>query len=122
VDRRKKNRQTIICHYGVSREITVDNAKQFKNDMFKDFCQQIGTKVAFISVYHPQSNVAIERANALIFEAIKKILEGKENDKWAEVMPKAIWSHNTMISRAKKFTPFQILFGVEAVLPEHKSF
>jgi hypothetical protein len=84
VDRRKKNRQTIICHYGVSREITVDNAKQFKNDMFKDFCQQIGTKVAFISVYHPQSNVAIERANALIFEAIKKILEGKENDKWAE--------------------------------------
>jgi hypothetical protein len=32
-------------------------------------------KVAFTSVYHPQSNGAVERANALIFSAIKKILE-----------------------------------------------
>jgi hypothetical protein len=33
-------------------------------------------KVTFASVYHPQSNGAVERANTLIFEAIKKILEG----------------------------------------------
>jgi hypothetical protein len=30
-------------------------------------------KVTFASLYHPQSNGAVERANALIFEAIKKI-------------------------------------------------
>jgi hypothetical protein len=29
-------------------------------------------KVAFASVYHPQSNGAVERANTLIFEGIKK--------------------------------------------------
>jgi hypothetical protein len=33
-----------------SRHITVDNAKYFDNAMFKEFCQQIGTKVAFASV------------------------------------------------------------------------
>jgi hypothetical protein len=53
----------------------------FDSAMFKDFCQQIGTKVTFTSVYHPQSNGAAERANVLIFEAIKKILKGEKKDK-----------------------------------------
>jgi hypothetical protein len=35
-------------------------------------------EVALASIYHPQSNEAIERASALVFEAIKKILEGEE--------------------------------------------
>jgi hypothetical protein len=37
--------------------------------------------VSFASVYRPQSNRAVERANALIFEAIKKILEGEKKGK-----------------------------------------
>jgi IS30 family transposase len=68
--------QNIICHYRVPQQITVDNAKYFNSTMFKYFCHQIKTKVSFAFVYHPQSNGEMERANALIFEAIKKILEG----------------------------------------------
>jgi hypothetical protein len=83
--------------------------------MFKDFCQQIGMKVAFVSVYHPQSNGTVERANSLIFEVIKKILEGEKKGKWAEVMPTAVWSHNTTVCRASNFTPFQLMYAVEAV-------
>jgi IS30 family transposase len=72
--------QNIICHYGVPQHITVDNAKYFDNAMFKDFCQQIGMKVAFVSMHHPQTNGAVEKANNLIFEAIKKILEGEKKE------------------------------------------
>jgi hypothetical protein len=75
-------------------------------------------KVSFTSMYHPQSNREVERANALIFEAIKKILEDKKKGKWAEVMPRAVWSHNTTICRATNFTPFRLLFGAEVVLPK----
>jgi hypothetical protein len=75
-------------------------------------------KIAFTFVYHPQSNGAVERANALIFEAIKEIIEGKKKGKWAEVMPTAVWSHNTTVSRATNFTPFQLLFRVKVVLPK----
>jgi hypothetical protein len=45
--------QNIIYRYGVPKHITVDNVKYFGSAMFKDFCQQIGMKVAFASVYHP---------------------------------------------------------------------
>ena len=33
-------------------------------------------------------------------------------------MPSAIRSHNTIESRATKFTPFKLLYGEEAVTPE----
>jgi hypothetical protein len=80
-------------------------------------------KVSFASIYHPQSNGAVERANALISEAIKKIIEGKKKGKQSEVMPRQ-YGANTTICRAANFTPFRLLFRTEAVLPEeikHKS-
>jgi hypothetical protein len=98
--------QNIICLYGALRHIMVNNAKYFDNTMFKDFCQQIRMKVAFMLVYHPQTNDVVERANTLIFKAIKTILEVEKKDKWAEVMPQAVWSHNTTVCRATNFTPF----------------
>jgi hypothetical protein len=110
--------QNIICRYGVPRHITVDNAKYFNNAMIKEFCQQIDTKVAFTSVYHPQSNEAGEKANRLIFQAIKKILEGEKKGKWAEVMPTAVWSYNTIVCHAINFTPFWLTYAAEAMLPE----
>jgi hypothetical protein len=54
----------------------------------------------------------------LIFEAIKKIVEGKKEGKWVEVTLRAVWSHNTMVYRATNFTPLRLLFRAEAVLPK----
>jgi hypothetical protein len=36
----------------------------------------------------------------------------------AKELPRAVWSHNTSIYRATKFTPFKLLFGEEPVTPE----
>jgi hypothetical protein len=110
--------KNIICCYEAPQQITIDNAKYFDSVMFKDFCHQVGTKVSFTSVYYPQSNGAVERDNAMIFEAIKKILEGENKGKWAEVMPRVVWSHNTMVCKATNFTPFRLLFRAKGVLPE----
>jgi hypothetical protein len=63
--------QNLICHFEVLRKITVDNAKQSDCHIFKDFCHQMGVEAAFTLVYHPQSNGAVEKANTLIFTAIK---------------------------------------------------
>jgi chemotaxis methyl-accepting protein methylase len=77
----------------------------------------MGVEAAFTSVYHPQSNRAVEKANALIFTTIKKILENQLKDKWAEELPRAVWSHNTSVCRATKFTHFNLLYGEEPVTP-----
>jgi hypothetical protein len=54
--------------------------KYFDNAMYKDFYQQIGMKVAFASLYHLQSNDIVERANTLIFEAIKKYSKARRRE------------------------------------------
>jgi ribonuclease HI len=52
----KKFWQNIVCRFGVSKAITVDNGTQFDVEAFKEFCEQIGTKIHFASVRHPKSN------------------------------------------------------------------
>jgi hypothetical protein len=47
--------QNIICTFGVPKELTADNGKQFNSDLFKEFYHIIGMQVMFASVYHSQS-------------------------------------------------------------------
>jgi hypothetical protein len=54
----------------------------------------------------------------LIFEVMKKILEGEKKGNWAEVMPTTILSHNSTACRATDLTPFWLMYGAEAMLPE----
>jgi ribonuclease HI len=58
--------QNIICRFGVPKAITVDNGTHFDAKTFKTFCSQIGTKIHFASVRHPESNGLVERANGII--------------------------------------------------------
>jgi hypothetical protein len=48
----------------------------------------------------------------------KKILEDKPKGKWAEELPRAVWSHNTSVCRVINFTPFRLLYGEEPVTSE----
>jgi transposase InsO family protein len=56
----------------VPKAITVDNGAQFDDKTFKTFCDQIGTKINFASVRHPESNGLVERANRVIITEIMK--------------------------------------------------
>jgi hypothetical protein len=110
--------QNIVCHFRVPSELTVDNDKPFDNQDFRYFCFSIGTKLVFASVYHPQSNGVVERANGKIFSAIKKRLLDDKKGKWADQLPEVVWALNTTECRATGFTPFRLLYGSEAMAPQ----
>jgi hypothetical protein len=50
----------------------------------------MGVEAAFASVYYPQSNAAVEKANIPIFTDIEKILEEQSKGKWAEELPRPV--------------------------------
>jgi hypothetical protein len=110
--------QNIVCRFGVPKAITIDNGTQFDADAFKEFCEQIGTKIHFSSVRHPESNGLVERANGIIMTGIMKLIFNQPRGKWPDELIKVVWSHNTTISRSTSFTPFKLLFGDEAITPE----
>ena len=111
-------RQNIVCRFGVPKAITVDNGTQFDAKVFKDFCDQIGTKIHFASVRHPESNGLVERANDIIMTGIMKLIFNQPRGKWPDELIKVVWSHNTTTSRSTGFTPFKLLFRDEAITPE----
>jgi transposase InsO family protein len=110
--------QQIICRFGVPREHTVDNGKQLDCQDFREYSRSIGTNLCFTSVYHPQSNGVVEKANGQIFSSIKKCLFEQKKGKWADELSRVIWSHYTTESRTTKFTPFRLLYRAEAMCPE----
>jgi hypothetical protein len=107
--------QNIVCRFGVPKAITVDNGTQFDAEAFKEFCEQIGTKIHFASVRHPESNGLVERANGIIMMGIMKLIFNQPRGKWPDELIKLVWSHNTTVSRSTGFTPFKLLFGDEAI-------
>jgi hypothetical protein len=110
--------QNIVCRFGVPKAITVDNGTQFDAEAFKEFCEQIGTKIHFASVRHPESNGLVERANSIIMTGIMKLIFNQPREKWPDELIKVVRSHNTTILRSTGFTPFKLLFGDEAITPE----
>jgi ribonuclease HI len=106
--------QNIICRFAVPKAITVDNGTQFDAKAFKELCDQIGTKIHFASVRHPESNGLVERANGIIMTGIMKLIFSQPREMWLDELIKVVWSHNTTISRSTGFTPFKLLFGDEA--------
>jgi hypothetical protein len=110
--------QNIVCRFGIPKAITVDNGTQFDAEAFKEFCDQIGMKIHFASVRHPESNGLFERANGIIMTGIMKLIFNQPRGKWPEELIKVVWSHNTTVSRSTGFTPFKLLFGDEAIASE----
>jgi transposase InsO family protein len=102
----------------VPKAITVDNRTQFDAETFKTFCNQIGTKIHFTSVRHPESNGLVERANGIIITRIMKSIFNQPRGKWPDELIKVVWNHNTVVSRSTRFAPFKLLFGDEAITPE----
>jgi hypothetical protein len=72
----------------------------------------------FSSVYHPQSNGVVKRANGKMFSAIKKRLLDDKKGKWADQLPEVPWALNTTECRATGFTPFRLMYGSEAMTPQ----
>ena len=61
----------VVHRYGVPHSIITDNGSNFIADEVKSWCDKMGIKLDYASVYHPQTNGQVERANSLIMSGIK---------------------------------------------------
>ena len=110
----------IVYRFGVLNSIITDNGTQFTGKKFLEFCDDHYIRVDWSAVAHPQTNGQVERANGMILQGLKPRIFNKLNKfgrRWLTELPSVIWSLRTTPSRATGFTPFFLVYGVEAVLP-----
>ena len=66
--------KSIIFRFGVQHNIITDNGTNFTAGEFQNFCKELGIKINYASVAHPQSNGQVKKANGLVCGGIKKRL------------------------------------------------
>ncbi|XP_071740050.1 uncharacterized protein [Rutidosis leptorrhynchoides] len=76
----------IVCRYGLPNEIVSDNGKQFADNPFRSWCEELNIKQTFTSVAHPQANGQVEVTNKEIVDGIKARL-GLSQTKWVDEVP-----------------------------------
>src|SRR5213075_377820 len=117
--RAKEFFQDIVVRFGVPNRIITDNGTQFTGSEFKDWCEEIGIKICYASVAHPQSNGQVERANDMVLQGVKSRVFDRLKPyagKWARELPSVLWALRTSPSRATGESPFFLTYGSEAVL------
>ena len=80
------------------------------------FAESYKIKLLNSSPYYAQANGQAESSNKILIKLVKKKIE--ENPKrWHEVLSEALWAHRISRHGATKVTPFELVYGQEAVLP-----
>ena len=86
---------------------------------FRDFADEMGIKIHFASVAHPQSNGQVERANGMILQGLKPRIFDRLKPyagRWVKELPSVLWGLCTNTSRATGQSPFSLVYGSEAML------
>ena len=94
----------------------MDQASSFISKEVRDFAESYKIKILNSSPYYAQANGQAESSNKILIRLIKKKIE--ENPRrWHEVLSEALWAHRISRHGTTKVTPFELVYGQEAVLP-----
>jgi hypothetical protein len=63
-----------------------------------------------------RTNGQAESSNKVLIRLIKKKI-AEQPKRWHEVLLEALWAHRVSRHGATKVTPFELVYGQEAVLP-----
>ena len=106
----------IIHRFGIPQTLTTDQGTSFVSKEVREFAELYKIKLLNSSPYYAQANGQAESSNKTLIKLIKKKIE--ENPRrWHEVLSEALWAHRISRHGATKVTPFELVYGQEAVLP-----
>jgi transposase InsO family protein len=106
----------IVYRFGVPNSIITDNGSQFTSRKFLEFCNKFHIRVDWAAVAHPQTNGQVERANGMILQGLKPRIFDKLN-KYGRKRLQELPAVGGASRRPTGFTPFFLVYGVEAILP-----
>eukprot|EP00253_Pinus_taeda_P032363 PITA_32363 len=68
------------------------------------------------SSYYPQDNGQVEAVNGVLKTMIRRLV-GNHKTNWHRMLYSALSVYQTLVKPTTGFTPFQLVYGLEAILP-----
>jgi transposase InsO family protein len=106
----------IITHFGVPQAIVTDHGSHFQNQMMNELHTKLGFLHENSSPYYPQANGQVEAIKKVLKMMIQQMV-GINKTSWHLQLFSALWAYRTSVNNAIGFTPFQLVYGIEAILP-----
>jgi len=83
--------------------------------MFKNTCKLLKIEKIQTTAYHSKSNGALGRSHRTLAEYLRHYINNDQTD-WDEWLPYAMFTYNTTPHTATGFTPFELMYGHQAIL------
>ncbi len=100
----------IFKNHGLPQVIVSDRDTKFTSRFWKTLFEQMGTKLAMSTAFHPQTDGQTERLNRTLEEMLRAYATYKQ-DRWDEYLPAAEFAYNNSKQYSTGFTPFELDCG-----------
>ena len=100
----------IVRLHGLPRSIASDRDTKFIGHFWRTLWRKLGTDLAFISVYHPQTDGQTEVVNRSLGDLLRSLVT-EHHISWDQILPQAEFAYNDSVNRSIGKIPFQILYG-----------
>jgi hypothetical protein len=106
----------IIARFGIPSEIVTDHGSHFQNEMMVELASKMGFRHGHSSPYYPQENGQVQAINKSLKTILQKTVS-RSNSNWHIMLYPMLWAYQTSVKTATSFSPFQLVHGVESILP-----
>jgi transposase InsO family protein len=106
----------VIARFGVPQAIVTDQGSHFRNFMMSKLIEKLGLRHDNSTTYYPQANGQVEAINKVLITMLRRMI-GIHKTSWHTMLFLALWVYWTSVKSATGFTPFRLVYGVEAILP-----
>ena len=109
---------TVVKLHSIPRVIYSDRGSQFIAGSWRELWRLIGTRLAYSTAYHPQTQGVVERMNFVVSQTVRCILHDIWNLKdWEKTLPTVDLVINSLPNQSTRFSPFYLNYGYEPVTP-----
>ena len=107
--------EDIICWHGCPERIIIDRGPENKG-LTEELLHCYQIRRVQVSAYYAQANGLVEQGHKTVIDALAK-MSNKVNSNWVKNLSAVLWADCTTIRSSTGLTPYQLLYGNEAVLP-----
>jgi hypothetical protein len=84
--------------------------------MMSDLTEKLGLWHEKSTPYYPQANGQVEEINKVLITMLQRII-GIHKTSWHTMLFSSLWAYQTSAKSSTGYTPFQLMYGIEVVMP-----
>ena len=100
----------VVRLHGIPESIVSDRDTKFTSIFWKEIHKLMGSKLLMSTVFHPQTDGAMEQANKSITQILQTVIANNQKD-WSSKCPMVEFAINSSVNATTGYAPFKLNYG-----------